>query len=133
MKPTIESNRVKRLFGWIGLCSLLMVIPIKAIRLTNYSSITSIIVDAAPSAFVPAGLLFLVLWSPSPHLVNLTLLQKTLLVWVISTGLEFIQLIHLPLILAKFHHTFDWIDVAATLVSISVTYFIARLLTNIKR
>jgi hypothetical protein len=129
LKPsTIESNRAKRLFGWIGLCSLLMVIPIKAIRLTNHSLINSIIVDVAPSAFVPAGLLFLVLWSSSVHLVKFTLLQKTLLVFVLAIGIEFIQLIPLPLILANFNHTFDWFDVTVTLVSISVAYCVARLL-----
>jgi len=47
-------------------------------------------------------------------------------------GLEFIQLIPRPEILAKVHYTFDWFDVAITLFSVSVGYLFARLLTYSK-
>lgn len=133
MKPTtIVSDRTKRLFGWIGLGCLLLIIPVKAVRWTDQSLVTSTIVDIAPSALGPAGLLFLILSSSSPRLARLTLLQTTLLVGAIAIGLEFIQLIPRPGILAKVHYTFDWFDVAATLFSVSTGYLVARLLTYLK-
>jgi hypothetical protein len=133
VKPTtIVSDRTKRLFGWIGLGCLLLIIPVKAVRWTDQSLVTSTIVDIAPSALGPAGLLFLILSSSSPRLARLTLLQTTLLVGAIAIGLEFIQLIPRPGILAKVHYTFDWFDVAATLFSVSTGYLVARLLTYLK-
>lgn len=133
MKPnTIVSDRTKRLFGWIGLGCLLLIIPVKAVRWTDLSLVSSTIVGIAPSALGPAGLLFLILSSSSPRLSRLTLLQTTLLVCAIAMGLEFIQLIPRPEILAKVHYTFDWFDVAVTLFSVSVGYLFARLLTYSK-
>ena len=133
MKPnTIVSDRTKRLFGWIGLGCLLLIIPVKAVRWTDLSLVSSTIVGIAPSALGPAGLLFLILSSSSPRLSRLTLLQTTLLVCAIAMGLEFIQLIPRPEILAKVHYTFDWFDVAITLFSVSVGYLFARLLTYSK-
>jgi hypothetical protein len=133
VKPTtIVSDRTKRLFGWIGLGCLLLIIPVKAVRWTDQSLATSTIVGIAPSALGPAGLLFLILSSSSPRLARLTLLQTTLLVGAIAIGLEFIQLIPRPGILAKVHYTFDWFDIAATLFSVSVGYLVARLLTYSK-
>ena len=133
MKPTtIVPDRTKRLFGWIGLGCLLLIIPVKAVRWTDQSLVTSTIVGIAPSALGPAGLLFLVLSSSSRRLARLTLLQTTLLVGAIAIGLEFIQLIPRPGILAKVHYTFDWFDIAATLFSVSVGYLVARLLTYSK-
>jgi len=133
VKPnTIVSDRTKRLFGWIGLGCLLLIIPVKAVRWTDLSLVSSTIVGIAPSALGPAGLLFLILSSSSPRLSRLTLLQTTLLVCAIAMGLEFIQLIPRPEILAKVHYTFDWFDVAVTLFSVSVGYLFARLLTYSK-
>ena len=133
MKPnTIVSDRTKRLFGWIGLGCLLLIIPVKAVRWTDLSLVSSTIIGIAPSALGPAGLLFLILSSSSPRLSRLTLLQTTLLVCAIAMGLEFIQLIPRPEILAKVHYTFDWFDVAITLFSVSVGYLFARLLTYSK-
>jgi len=133
VKPTtIVPDRTKRLFGWIGLGCLLLIIPVKAVRWTDQSLVTSTIVGIAPSALGPAGLLFLVLSSSSRRLARLTLLQTTLLVGAIAIGLEFIQLIPRPGILAKVHYTFDWFDIAATLFSVSVGYLVARLLTYSK-
>ena len=133
MKPTpILSVRSKRLLGWIGLGCLLLIIPVKAVRWTEQSFVSSIIVGIAPSILGPAGLLFLFLSSSNPRLARLTLPQTTLLVGAIAIGVEFIQLIPRPGILAKAHYTFDWLDVAATLFSMSVGYLVARLLTDLK-
>ena len=90
----------------------------------------STIIGIAPSALGPAGLLFLILSSPSPKVARLTLLQATFLVGAIAIGLEFVQLIPRPGILAKVHYTFDWLDVAATLLSVSFGYVIAHWLTH---
>jgi len=130
LKPsTIVSDRTKRLFGLIGLGCWLLIIPVKAIRWIDHSSAISTIVGIAPSVLGPAGLLFLILSSSSPRLARLTLVQKTLLVGAIAVGLEFIQLFPRPGILAKVHYTFDWLDVAATLFSVSVGYLVACLST----
>lgn len=131
MKPnTIRSDRTKRLFGWIGLGCLLLIIPVKAIRWTDPSLVNSTTIGIAPSALGPAGLLFLLLSSSNPRLVHLTILQMTLLVGAIAIGLEFVQLLPRPGVLAKVHYTFDWFDVAATLFSVLVGYLVARLLTH---
>ena len=91
---------------------------------------TSTTVSIAPSALGPAGLLFVSLSSSSPRLARFTLIQTTLLVGAIAVGLEFIQLIPRPGILAKVRYIFDWLDIAATLVSVSVGYLVAHLLTH---
>ncbi len=136
MKPaTIVSNKIKRLFGWMGLICLLLIIPVKAVRWIAWidqSFVISTIVGIAPSLLGPVGLLFLILSSSSPRLTRLTLFQTTLLVGAIAIGLEFVQLIPRPGILAKVHYTFDWFDVAATLFSICVGYLVARLLIYFK-
>jgi hypothetical protein len=49
-----------------------------------------------------------------------------------AIGLEFVQLVPRPGILAVIHYTFDWLDVAATLMSVSVGYVVARILTHPK-
>ncbi|MEX2116718.1 MAG: hypothetical protein WEB37_07520 [Bacteroidota bacterium] len=125
--PTIISNRSKRAFGWIGASCLLLIVPVKALRWTD-QLIPSTIIGISPSILGPAGLLFLILSSTSPKLAHLTLLQTTLLVGAVAIGLEFIQLLPRPGILENVHYTFDWLDVAATLFSISLGYVLARLL-----
>jgi len=133
VKPTtIVSDGTKRLFGWIGLVCLLLIIPVKVFRWTDHSLVTSTIFGIAPSALGPAGFLFLMLSSSSRRLARLTLLQTTLLVVAIAIGLEFTQLFPRPGILAKVHYTFDWFDITTTLFSVSVGYLVARLLTYLK-
>lgn len=105
---------------------MLLILPLKALRWVDQIA-TSIVVGIAPSALGPAGLLFLILSSSSPRLVRLTVLQTTIDVGAIAIGLEFIQLIPRPGILARVHYTFDWLDVAAILFSLIVGYAVARL------
>lgn len=134
MKPTtMVSDGTKRLFGWIGLGCLLLIIPVKALRWIDHSFVTSTIVGIAPSILGPAGLLFLMLSSSNHRLAHFTLLQTTLLVGEIAIGLELAQLIPRPGILARAHYTFDWFDIAATLFSVSVGYLVARWLTYSRR
>jgi hypothetical protein len=129
----IIPDSTRKVFGWIGAICLLLIIPVKIIRWKDHSLITLTIVGFAPSVLGPAGLLFLILSSSSPRLTRLTILQRTILVGVIAIGLEFIQLIPLPGILARVHYTFDWYDVIASMVSASVAYIVVRILINSKR
>ena len=131
MKPNaILSNKTNRLFGWFGTICLLLIIPVKAIRWVNLSTAESIVIGIAPSILGPAGLLFLILSSSNPRLTRLTLLQTTLLTGAIALGLEFIQLIPRPGILARVHYTFDGLDIAATLLSVSIGCIVARFISN---
>ena len=131
VKPNaILSNKTKRLFGWIGLICLLLIVPVKAIRWVNLSTAVSIVIGIAPSILGPAGLLFIILSSSGSKLARLTLFQTTLLTGAIALGLEFIQLIPRPGILARVHYTFDWLDIAATLLSVSIGFIVARFISN---
>lgn len=117
----------KRWFGWIGTVLLLLIIPMKVLRWTDLPLANTMIIEVAPSFLGPAGLLFLVL-SSSGRLSRLTLLQTTLVVGIISLGLEFAQLLPRPGILENVKYAFNWLDVTATLVSICTGYAIAYLI-----
>ena len=118
------SGSAKRLFGWIGLICLLLIIPVKAMRFVDETAASMLLVGIAPSLLGAAGLFFLIL-SSSGRLSHLTLLQVALLVAVIALGLEFAQLLPRPGILAKVHYTFDWLDVIGSLLSVCVAWFVA--------
>ena len=122
-------QKVKRLFGWIGLICLLLIIPIKATRFVSEATAVSTVIGIAPSLLGPAGFLFLI-FSSSGKLSRLTLVQATLLVGVVALGLEFLQLLPRPGLLAYVHYTFDWLDVLASLVSVSIAYFVALFVTK---
>jgi glycopeptide antibiotics resistance protein len=66
----------------------------------------------------------------SSSIPRLTLLQTTLLVSAIAILLEIIQLIPRPGILERVHYTFDCLDIAATLLSVSVGFVVARFISN---
>ena len=128
---SINTQRVKRLFGWIGSTCLLLIVPVKAIRFVDETTVSTIVVGIAPSILGPAGLLFLIL-SSSGKLARLTLVQITLFVAAIALGLEFVQLVPRSGILARVHYTFDWLDVIASGFSVCVGYLVASLMTNKK-
>jgi hypothetical protein len=121
----------KRLFGWIGSICLLLIIPVKAIRFIDKATANTLLIGIAPSLLGPAGLFFLML-SASGRLSRLTLLQVAALVAVIALGLEFVQLLPRPGILAKVHYTFDWFDILASIVSVCAGYVIALIITKRK-
>ena len=125
------NGSAKRLFGWIGLICLLLIIPVKAIRFVDETTANALLVGIAPSLLGPTGLFFLIL-SSSGRLSRLTLLQVAVLVAVIALGLEFSQLLPRPGILAKVHYTFDWFDILASLLSIYVSYLVAFKMTKRK-
>ena len=119
-----EIWRKRHLFGWIGAVCLLLIIPIKLLRLSNSAGI-SLAVGIAPSILGPPGLLFLLL-SSTGRLSRLTLTQTTLLAGTIAVGLEFMQLLPRPGILTHVRYTFDRLDLAATLCSLVMAYGIIR-------
>lgn len=129
MKSAIHT---RRLFGWMGTLCLLLIIPIKALRLVNGIDAVGFVWGISPSVFGPAGLLFLLL-SDSGRLARLTILQIALLVTAIALGLEFIQVFPRPGILANVHYTFDWGDVIASLLSVAAAYGVALYISREKR
>ena len=131
METTFSTPKVKLLFWWMGSICLLLIIPIKAIRWEHLSVATTIFVGIAPSLLGPAGLLFLIL-SSSGKLSRLTLVQITLFVTAIALGLEFVQLIPRPGILARVHYTFDWLDILASILSVCAGYVTAFIMTKKK-
>jgi hypothetical protein len=120
---------LKRKFGWIGLILLFLIIPVKAFRWSDQPLVNSTLIGITPSLLGPAGVFFLVLSSSGP-LSRLTYLQIALMVVAISFGLEFAQLLPRPGILANVKYTFDWLDVAASFVSIYTAYWMAHVLTK---
>ena len=126
-----DIQKVKRLFGWIGLICLLLIIPVKATRFVSAATANTIVVGIAPSLLGPVGLLFLML-SSYGKLSRLTLVRVTLLVAVVALGLEFVQLLPRPGILANLYYTFDWLDVLASLVSVGIGYLVALFVTKMQ-
>ena len=125
------NGNAKRLFGWIGLICLLLIVPVKAIRFVDETTSNTLLVGVAPSLLGPAGLFFLML-SGSGQSSRLTQRQVAILVAVIALGLEFAQLLPRPGILAKVHYTFDWLDIVAGALSIYVSYLVAFHMTKKK-
>jgi hypothetical protein len=120
-----DSSRNRRICGWIGAVCLLLIIPIKLLRLTTSTGATPA-VGIAPSILGPPGLLFL-LRSSTGRISRLTLAQTTLLVGILAVGLEFMQLLPRPGILARVSYTFDPLDLGASLCSLVIAYGIIRL------
>ena len=120
-----ENIRNRRLFGCIGAICLLLIIPIKLLRFSTSVGIT-VTVGVAPSILGPPGLLFLLL-SSTGRLSRLTLLQTTLLTGAIAMGLEFVQLLPRPGILASVRYTFDYLDIIASLLSLATVYGIIKI------
>jgi len=132
MKRLVSSTHdVKLLLGWIGTISLVLIIPVKALRWIHETLADNIFTDIAPSVLGPAGLLFLML-SSSGRLARLSLLQTALLAGVIALGIEFAQLFPRPGILTKLYYTFDWLDVLASILSIFAGYMIASVIIHKK-
>lgn len=124
-----DVRRGKRVFGWIGLSCLLLIIPVKAIRFVSKAAAHTLLAGIAPSVLGPLGFLFLLL-SGSGRFSRLTPGQASFLVAIVALGLEFAQLLPRPGLLAWAHYTFDWLDVLASLVSVCAGYIVAHVLTK---
>jgi len=123
---SIEKNRIKIFFGWLGTIILLLIIPIKVFRFFEISYLSQLIIGIAPSLLGPAGLLFLILSSKSKHL-NLSIIQSSILVSLIALCLEFAQLLPRPGFLKYIHYTFEWLDIISSLISVIVAYLFAKI------
>ena len=120
------ADGLKRTFGWIGLVCWMLIVPVKAAR-RFHLGISPTAIGIAPSLLGPAGLLFVIL-SSEHRLARLTLTQATLIAGAIALGLEFAQLLPRPGLLARVRYTFDWLDVMATLFSLSAAALVSAFL-----
>jgi ribose/xylose/arabinose/galactoside ABC-type transport system permease subunit len=120
------TQSVKRVFGWIGIICLLLIIPVKASRFVDERIASTILVSITPSLLGPAGVFFLIL-SSSGRLSRLAMAQVAGLVLVIALALEFAQYLPRPGILTKVHYTFDWLDVVASACSVCMGYLVAHI------
>jgi uncharacterized membrane protein len=107
----------------MGTGLLLGILPIKLVRFEDRAT-TNFLIGIAPSVLGPAGLLFLLL-SSTGRISRLSLLQVTLLVATLSVTLELMQLLPRPGILAHVHYTFDYYDLAATVLSVVMAYAVS--------
>jgi hypothetical protein len=118
------SARNRHLLGWTGTLCLLLIIPIKLLRLFAGANLAPVI-GVAPSILGPPGFLFLLLSSTGKR-SRLTLLQATLIAGAVAVALELLQLLPRPGILARVRYTFDYLDLAASLLSLLVAHFVIR-------
>lgn len=107
------AERLKRLYGWIGIICWLLIIPLKTARHLDLP-VHPDLIGTAPSFFGPAGLLLVIL-SSEHRLARITITQATLIAGCVALALELAQL--LPLV--RRIYTFDWLDVAVTLAGLS--------------
>jgi hypothetical protein len=106
-------ERLKRMYGWIGAICWILILPAKEVRRLDLA-IDPTVIGIAPSLLGPAGLVLVIL-SSERRFARLTIVRATLMSGTIALGLEFAQV--LPLV--RGIYTFDWLDVAATLFSLS--------------
>jgi|GEM_PF-5050878 len=108
------TGRKKRMLGRAGAVLLLLIIPVKLMRL---ASAPGPVTDLAPSVLGPAGLFLMSLSLPGKPQV----LIKGLLTCAFSMILELVQMLPRPGILAKIHYTFDTCDLIASILSVAVS------------
>jgi hypothetical protein len=101
------------MYGWIGVIFWVLILPAKGAQRFDLG-INPTVIGVAPSLLGPAGLLLVIL-SSDGRFARLTLGRATLIAGTIALGLEFAQIV--PLV--RRIYTFDWPDVAATLLSLS--------------
>jgi uncharacterized membrane protein len=107
----------------LGTVLLLGILTIKLVRFRHHAT-ASFVIGVAPSVLGPAGFLFLLL-SSTGRISRFRLIQVTLFVAALSVTLELMQLLPSPGILAHVHYTFDYYDLAATVLSVAMAYAIA--------
>jgi len=117
-EPTdVSAWRKAQILGYVGIILLLLIIPVKLFRYGPVAGQTW--VGVAPSLLGPSGLLFM-LPSSRGRLSQLTVTQMAILVGAVSMGLELVQMMPRPGLLARVHYTFDVLDLVATVVSVAV-------------
>ncbi len=116
--------RNRNLLGRMGTVCLLLIIPIKVLRFLPVANMTAVI-GIAPSIVGPPGFLFLLL-SSTGRFSRLTPLRATFIAGAVAVGLELLQLLPRPGILARVRYTFDYLDLVASVLSLLVAYFVVR-------
>jgi hypothetical protein len=99
-----------------------MIFPAKVARHFD-PGIDPTFIGVAPSLLGPAGLLLVIL-SSKGRFAHLTLAPAAAVAGTIALGLEFAQI--LPLV--RRIYTFDWLDVAATLIGLSAAAVLSSIL-----
>lgn len=122
MRPGDEARR--RFLGGLGLACLLLIVPVKLLRLASYAVFDRAI-GVAPSLLGPAWVMFL-LRSGTGRASRWGLARTAWLVGALAVGLEALQAIPRPGLLARVYYTFDWWDVAASVLSVGAAYGVAR-------
>ena len=122
------SARNRNLLRWTGTLCLLLIIPIKLLRLFAGANM-ALVIGVAPSILGPPGFLFLLL-SSTGRRSRLTPLRATFVAGAVAVALEFLQLLPRPGILARVRYTFDYLDLAASLLSLLVAHFVIRRMTQ---
>lgn len=107
----------RRVLGYIGALLLLLLIPVKLLRFGSAAG--QVWLDLAPSLLGPLGLFFF-LTSAGGKLARLTVPQMAILVGVVAVGLELVQLVPRPGILARVRYTFDVLDLVASVLSVAL-------------
>jgi hypothetical protein len=120
-----DSSKFKSKCGWLAAICLLLIIPVKAMRLLHQGPAVSLVSGIAPSLLGPGGF-FLLFLSGQARPSRLSATRLAILVGALAVGLEFAQLIPRPGILSRVHYTFDWLDVFSSIVSIGLAYIFAR-------
>jgi hypothetical protein len=100
------------MYGWIGVICWVLIFPAKLARRFDLD-IDPLVIGVAPSLLGPAGLLLVIL-SSERRFAGLTITRATVLAGTIALWFEFAQM--LPLV--RRIYRFDWLDVAATLLSL---------------
>lgn len=122
------ASREKNILGWAGTICLFLILPVKLLRHLDGDSMAQVI-DIVPSLLGPPGVFFLML-SSGGKLGRLSSLQAALITGALALGLEFLQLIPRPGLLARIRYTFDVLDLLASLFSLVVAYLIVQLIVR---
>ena len=123
---TISSQKAKKIFEYIGLTLLLLIIPIKLNRYFNLV-ILETLNNNLPSFLGSAGL-FLILLSNKGRFSKPTMIHSASIAIAVSVLIEFIQLIPRPGILSYVFYTFDMLDILFSIIGVVISYLIIVLL-----
>ena len=118
MSSVRTSRRAKSVCGWIGITCWLLIIPAKTVRHFDLA-LHPLVTGLAPSFLGPCGLLLVVLSGERPF-AGVTLARGILIAGSLALLLEFVQA--LPLV--RRFYTFDWLDVAVTLIGLAAGAFL---------
>jgi len=126
----IKSKKAKKIFEYIGLILLLLIIPIKLNRYFNLRILEELN-NNLPS-FLGAAAVFFILLSNKGKLSNLTVVQSAIIAVALSVLIELIQLVPRPGILSYAVYTFDFLDILFSILGVVISYLIIIILFSKK-